>query len=391
MKAAAANWNALRGYGGITPADQLGRNGASYTDDIRSTLRALQDLNRKGRISNEDFNKYRTEFVGAIDPQQVYDSFRNADVSHPKAQAAWDDYGERAFLNARKFYADAVNRGLMTAEQAQANLNKIQTGAPSDPIYDWRKKVKPIQDPAKRTKPTKPAANTQNLVFNYRPGKWVDTRTGQPITAPVSRKKKKVRRASAGGTPSVAPASAPVAAPAPTAPLPATPASTPVDLSSLNADTLTGVIPGVTRTAPVSAPLTVSPEGIINTKEPNINALTIQPDKPIAVSVPAPAQAPAPAAVPVKAPRRAARRQHTYEDALNNGWSADADNTYGKGWVYRDNGDGTRTYRSPSQIKKLDPKAARGGITVDAPRPAPAQKPKPQQPADAATPVAAPQ
>ena len=357
MKVAAADWNALRGHADITSADQLGRDGASYTEGISKTLRALHDLHRQGRISDEDYNKYRTEFVGAVDPQQVYEAYRSADASRPNAKMPRN--GRTAFMHSRQFYVDAVNRGLMTPEQAQAQLNKIKTGAPTDPANAWRKKVKPIQDPAK---------NAQGLTFSYRPGTWVDTRTGQPVTAPLPRKKKKRR---ARNTPA-----APANPAAPVAPLPVTPAVAPIDLSGMTADTLRD-IPGVTRETPAS--LTLNPQGVISPQTPNVNVLAIRSGNLSGTSdvAPAPAPASAPVVSPGSAPRRPARRQHTYEDALNNGWSADAANTYGRGWVYRDNGDGTRTYRSPSQIKKLDPKAVRGGITVDAPKKAADPKPQP--------------
>lgn len=326
MKAAAADWNALRRYADITPVEQLGRGDVNYNEDLSTQLHTLHNLHRKGHITDDAYNTYRTEFVGAVDPQRVYDAYRHEGVSHPDAQVAWDDYGEEAYNRTRQFYADAVDRGLMTPEQAQAQLNKVKTGAPSDPIYDWRKNVAPIQAP---TKKTKPAASSQDLTFSYTPGKRVDTTTGQPVAAAVPRKKKVHS-------------------------LPTVSAAAPVDLSHMTSDTLTGVIPGVTRAIPA----------------PAVSASPMPPASPVV----APSAAPAAPSAPVKAPSRPARRQHTYEDALNNGWSADADNTYGQGWVYRDNGDGTRTYRSPSQIKKLDPTAASGGITVDAPKPAAAPK-----------------
>lgn len=328
MKVAAADWDALRRFADITPIGQLGRGDVSYNEDLSTQLQTLHNLHKKGRITADSYNKYRAELIGAVDPQRVYDTYRREGAYHPDAQEAWDDYGEEAYTRTRQFYIDAVNRGLMSPEQAQVQLSKVQTGAPADPIYDWRKNMKPIQAPNKKTKPV---TSEQGLVFSYRPGKWVDTRTGQPVTAPVPRKETARR------------VSAPVTPPA----IPATPAPVPVDLSHMTPDTRRD-IPGITRTAPA----------------PTIDVLTTRSDKPVV----APAPVPTAPSAPVKAPRQSVRRQYTYADALNNGWSADADNAYGRGWVYRDNGDGTRTYRSPSQIKKLDPKAVRGGITVDAPK-----------------------
>lgn len=65
------------------------------------------------------------------------------------------------------------------------------------------------------------------------------------------------------------------------------------------------------------------------------------------VSQAAPQPAPA---VPQAAPQPAPAKEE---------WLADTDNTYGSGWVYRNNADGTKTYRSPSQQKRN-----KGGITV---------------------------
>lgn len=74
-------------------------------------------------------------------------------------------------------------------------------------------------------------------------------------------------------------------------------------------------------------------------------------------AVPQPMPTPAPANKPVTAPavpQAAAQPAPAKEE-----WLSDTENTYGKGWVYRNNADGTKTYRSPSQQKRN-----KGGITV---------------------------
>jgi hypothetical protein len=377
-----------------TTAD--GKYGWGYTDEdvMDKVMPEIQKLVASGKFPAHMVNK-------ALASEALIDS----DVlSNPKYQIQGAQTGgaagKKGMPGAPKVSGSTGGRQPMTSPTPTYTMhyspkNKLaeQSGSYVDTTTGKRVGTQERFAPSTIVHPAgvKPKAGTGTYVRDPETGELYTTRDYKAIQAQRQSREAKSNPSGVPANPTgkvVAPSTpvAPNAAPTTTPATPANPTgkvepSTPVDPNAAPADPTAKVDPpaptATTTTTPANPNEKVAPPapGTVTPNPASAPTTTTTPANPTAkVDPPAPvapntATTLAPGAAPGQgadaqpgAPKKVSRRQQYIDD----GWTMDTSNTYGKNWMYKDtvgaDGKTMRTYVSPRMRR-----AGRGGIQVEAP------------------------